>query len=311
MGNLADGIGSFHCPMCVIERSAPSSSNGKGKAKATDFLPPPSRQTTAPSSVPKPRGRPRKDQPVYAPAEDEEEDENVFTDRRPKIKIKPTRRKKQSTAMSETDNEGDTPLPPPVKIRLRVGSAGRKKTVEVESEEEKEPYGGIITGPDADTSKTTITDRDKQAFEKARQAAEAKLGGPPPALANPVVQLSPAPSSINGYFATPPPKTPAAVSKSSFRPLRNQVLQQSLGPGTPGLSTPRGTLAEHGMFGASGNPERISKIRFGVYDIDTWYSAPYPEEYQHVPDGRLWLCEFCLKYMKTGFVAGRHRVSCA
>jgi hypothetical protein len=45
-----------------------------------------------------------------------------------------------------------------------------------------------------------------------------------------------------------------------------------------------------------------------VYDIDTWYSAPYPEEYQHVPDGRLWLCEFCLKYMKSGFVAGRHRV---
>lgn len=60
---------------------------------------------------------------------------------------------------------------------------------------------------------------------------------------------------------------------------------------------------------SSGHPEKINKIRFGVYDIDTWYQAPYPEEYAQVPDGRLWLCEFCLKYMKSGFVAGRHRVS--
>lgn len=27
-----------------------------------------------------------------------------------------------------------------------------------------------------------------------------------------------------------------------------------------------------------------------------------------MPDGRLWLCEFCLKYMKSEFGAGRHRV---
>jgi hypothetical protein len=38
----------------------------------------------------------------------------------------------------------------------------------VESEEEKIPYGGVITGEDADTSKTAITDRDKELFEKAR-----------------------------------------------------------------------------------------------------------------------------------------------
>lgn len=55
--------------------------------------------------------------------------------------------------------------------------------------------------------------------------------------------------------------------------------------------------------------EKISIIRFGVYDIDTWYSAPYPEEYAKVPDGRLWLCEYCLKYMKSGFIAERHQVS--
>ncbi|XP_055351929.1 histone acetyltransferase KAT8-like [Paramacrobiotus metropolitanus] len=40
----------------------------------------------------------------------------------------------------------------------------------------------------------------------------------------------------------------------------------------------------------------IDRIIFGRYDIDTWYFSPYPEEY-----GRreiLYICEFCIKYMK-------------
>ena len=72
------------------------------------------------------------------------------------------------------------------------------------------------------------------------------------------------------------------------------------------LDSPRsgslGATRRHGLA------EKISIIRFGNYDIDTWYSAPYPEEYSKVPDGRLWLCEFCLRYMKSGFIADRHRV---
>lgn len=54
---------------------------------------------------------------------------------------------------------------------------------------------------------------------------------------------------------------------------------------------------------------RIHTIRFGEYDIKTWYDAPFPEEYATIPDGRLWICEFCLKYMKSRFGALRHRVS--
>ena len=53
---------------------------------------------------------------------------------------------------------------------------------------------------------------------------------------------------------------------------------------------------------------RIRSIRFGPYDIKTWYDAPFPEEYASTPDGRLWICEFCLKYMKSPFAATRHQV---
>ena len=203
------------------------------------------------------------------------------------------------------------PLPesPGMVVRLRVPSGGRRQTVEMESEEEKVPYGGVITGVDADSSKTAINPTDKDAFEKSRKMAEAKLGGPPPAQWDPHVPVlgSPAPSSHHGAKATPSrtQSTPA----SAFRPLRDRILQQTVShdsPGFPAPSTP-GSSAAAPHASAS---QKIKTIRFGVYDIDTWYSAPYPEEYQHVPDGRLWLCEFCLKYMKSGFVAGRHRVSC-
>lgn len=54
---------------------------------------------------------------------------------------------------------------------------------------------------------------------------------------------------------------------------------------------------------------RIKTIRFGQFDIDTWYDAPFPEEFSNIPEGRLWMCEFCLKYMRSGFQATRHKVS--
>lgn len=40
----------------------------------------------------------------------------------------------------------------------------------------------------------------------------------------------------------------------------------------------------------------IDKIQFGKYEIDTWYFSPYPEEYGR--QSKLYICEFCLKYMK-------------
>ena len=40
----------------------------------------------------------------------------------------------------------------------------------------------------------------------------------------------------------------------------------------------------------------IDKIQMGKYEIDTWYFSPYPEEYGKVP--KLWVCEYCLKYMR-------------
>ncbi|CAF0753313.1 unnamed protein product [Adineta ricciae] len=49
-------------------------------------------------------------------------------------------------------------------------------------------------------------------------------------------------------------------------------------------------------------------IVFGSELIKTWYSSSYPQEYARVP--RLFVCEFCLKYMKCEQVYDRHRKKC-
>lgn len=58
----------------------------------------------------------------------------------------------------------------------------------------------------------------------------------------------------------------------------------------------------------SGPPSKIKYISFGGYEIETWYAAPYPEEYSR--NRVLYICEFCLKYMNSDFVAWRHKLKC-
>lgn len=54
--------------------------------------------------------------------------------------------------------------------------------------------------------------------------------------------------------------------------------------------------------------KNISKIILGKYEIEAWYFSPYPNEYSN--EKRLWVCEFCLKYMKKKRTFLRHRCEC-
>ncbi|KAK3595862.1 hypothetical protein CHS0354_014686 [Potamilus streckersoni] len=53
---------------------------------------------------------------------------------------------------------------------------------------------------------------------------------------------------------------------------------------------------------------RIRKLEIGRYEMTTWYSSPYPDEYARLP--KIYLCEFCLKYMKTATILRRHVAKC-
>uniref|UniRef100_A0A6B2L5W3 histone acetyltransferase n=1 Tax=Arcella intermedia TaxID=1963864 RepID=A0A6B2L5W3_9EUKA len=54
--------------------------------------------------------------------------------------------------------------------------------------------------------------------------------------------------------------------------------------------------------------KNINTIEFGRYEIDTWYFSPYPEEFSKC--SKLFICEFCLKYMKKKKTLLRHKMKC-
>ena len=58
----------------------------------------------------------------------------------------------------------------------------------------------------------------------------------------------------------------------------------------------------------AGPPSKIKCVNFGGYEIETWYAAPYPEEYSR--NRVLYICEFCLKYMSSDYIAWRHKLKC-
>nr|CAB3257901.1 ZF(C2HC)-2 zinc finger protein [Phallusia mammillata] len=60
--------------------------------------------------------------------------------------------------------------------------------------------------------------------------------------------------------------------------------------------------------GAGNQERRLKVIEIGRYEMDTWYSSPYPEEYVRMP--KLYICEFCLKYMKSSTILRRHMAKC-
>jgi len=52
----------------------------------------------------------------------------------------------------------------------------------------------------------------------------------------------------------------------------------------------------------------IDKVQIGKYEIDTWYFSPFPEEFGKQP--KLWVCEFCLKYMRLEKTYRYHLSEC-
>ncbi|TPX51465.1 hypothetical protein SeLEV6574_g00272 [Synchytrium endobioticum] len=75
---------------------------------------------------------------------------------------------------------------------------------------------------------------------------------------------------------------------------------------------PPAEVAAQGAKANDGNETagilKIKHIQFGDYEIDTWFAAPYPEEFHQ--QQKLFLCEYCLKYMKSSYMLGRHKLKC-
>jgi len=69
-----------------------------------------------------------------------------------------------------------------------------------------------------------------------------------------------------------------------------------------------GEKDDHSQHDDISKVKNINTIEFGKYMIETWYFSPYPEE--HSKCSRLYICEFCLKYMKKKTTLLRHKEKC-
>merc|ERR1712051_1072919 len=125
-----------------------------------------------------------------------------------------------------------------------------------------------------------VNERDLELFSKSQEAAKDFLTRENSRLTG----LSPPGSG--GLGCGSPIKTEGASHG-----VPSQVAVPHLSSSSPG-STARSPLA----------------IQFGKHEISTWYSSPYPQEYARLP--KLFLCEFCLKYMKSRPILRRHIQKC-
>lgn len=55
--------------------------------------------------------------------------------------------------------------------------------------------------------------------------------------------------------------------------------------------------------------KNVQMVELGMYRIRPWYFSPYPVDLTKEPV--IFLCEFCLKYLKSAKCLERHRVSCS
>ena len=118
-----------------------------------------------------------------------------------------------------------------------------------------------------------VNDRDVELFTISQDTAKNFLN-------NQNSKISEQSAPVNSTPATPVTEVKDEAKDGKDHGVPSQIAVPHLSSSSPGSSA-RSPLA----------------IQFGKHEINTWYSSPYPQEYARLP--KLYLCEFCLKYMKS------------
>lgn len=199
---------------------------------------------------------------------------------------------------------------PKAKVQPRISLRLPPKN-KAEESPKRRAFEEILGAEEADTTKTSITEEDKARFETSRASAEERLGVPlVPPPATPMGFMTPV-NQPQTPTAGGTPKPAASETSKGARLLKTALSKAHLIPNTTLPSTPKSSFPGFSSVLSTGPPPlRIRTIRIGAFEVDTWYDAPFPEEYAAVPDGKLYMCEFCLKYMRSPFGAERHRTKC-
>jgi len=210
---------------------------------------------------------------------------HLYTDCDSRLRSVPNQNYSEKRSEGGSENPSGTPKVPEERISSphRMSDSELKEKEEGKKEDLKVEDGDKSKGSRREKKRLNaalpagVTEKDVQFFTKSQEKAKAFL-----AVENKGMEedTSGAPKTGSTSAATPVRNTLTPMPKSG-------QLQSS--PGGPNIRTPQ-------------------MIQFGKFDITTWYSSPYPQEYARLP--KLFLCEFCLKYMKSRPILDRHITKC-
>ena len=162
---------------------------------------------------------------------------------------------------------------------------------------------GFTKGSAAET-RTPVTKVTTAAAANKCKTSAVKAAAKGPALSPPLKTLPTGVSEVDRkLFDEALQVAEKQFSKHIITPLKEKSEQEEQRPVTL-LVTPSGTSSPGSVTTTLRCP---ASIQFGSHEIDTWYSSPYPQEYARLH--KLFICEFCLKYMKSRSILQRHVVS--
>lgn len=122
-------------------------------------------------------------------------------------------------------------------------------------------------------------------------------------------QKTPSNGSLPKQKSTPGRKRKLTVEEEPCTPLTPQgdSLLVSLDGSQPKVPRQTGSMvAHHDDFIT--RMKNIELIEIGKYRIEPWYFSPYPQELTQLPI--VYICEYCLKYVKSNKCLQRHLSKC-
>ncbi|KAK9236808.1 hypothetical protein V1525DRAFT_191158 [Lipomyces kononenkoae] len=187
--------------------------------------------------------------------------------------------------------------------------------------EKEKPYGGILSASQADTARTAPGSFDRMIFGKTllltqqhetqtehrerKRAANMRKRKLSRNRRGPHDSSSEDEYNDTGIVIERARRRPGSLVLSPSSSSSFSADAESSDASSPSTDDELGEITDLELLGGA---SKVRAIRFGKYEIETWYTAPYPEEYNR--RSLLYICEFCLKYMPTEYVNWRHEIKC-
>jgi len=215
-------------------------------------------------------------------------DEWVTDDRLDTRKIEPPTGKEDKDKSHMNTNATATGLNTPKKLAsLTSGATSRPPSPGVEE-------NNLVTGPtvlQAALRKKTAQKRKSQSSTETQEP--------------PVSESSLFSSSVESSVAVAP-SVPPILEKKEPEKIGKPSLSTLATSSAPRLT---GSLAAPGTHDdAITRMKNVELIELGRHRIKPWYFSPYPIELVTLPC--IYICEFCLKYVKSRVCLGRHLTKC-